>query len=650
MNRYTNTLPIGAVLKGKTYRYEILEVLGQGSFGIVYKAKMYFLTQNESGVLAEQSDTVAIKEFFMKQFNGRDGSSVTDLSDHDIFEYYKSEFEHEAENLRYMVHPHIVQVFELFQANETVYYSMELLNNRSLDDLIREKGKLPLQEALIYLQDIGSALSCMHDYKMLHLDLKPANIMINREGEALLIDFGLSKRYSQEGKAFSNTQIGKGTPGYSPLEQWNQTETTDFTALMDVYALGATMFKMLTGARPPEAISVASDGFPAYTLQEAGIDEYIMPAIAKAMNPDKTQRFQTVDEFVNACLPEPDYAKADMLEDMAVDASGQEWINLLKEAHHADPTRLSVIKALSDYYMDRKTSDKDLSQSAEWCLKAAKLGDSDSQRDIADMYSYGDGVPENHYLAVKWYREAAKNGNKYAPTFLAEKYIEGKGVPLDYVEAYRWFSLAARINGKDDTVALFSLGYMNENGYGVEVNLEKAISFYKQVADSHEKPGMSKTLDSHFKIPDCMFKLGYIYEHGKGVNVDYNLAEHYYKKAIQYDHASAIFNYGGMIYSGFGCEPNEIKAFELWLKAATQPIYEDEEIMSGQLLAMFNLGVCYEMGYGCQIDYEESLMWYNKAMEYGHDKAEAAIESLQEKIEETNRKSGIFSRIKQWFS
>ena len=645
---YINVLNRGTILHGKTYRYEILDILGQGSFGIAYKARMFFLTQNESGDLVEQYSLVAVKEFFMKKFNGREGSSVTDGNSQGVFTHYKNEFEHEAANLRYMVHPHIVRVHELFYANDTVYYSMELLDKRSLDDLIKENGKLSLSDSLKFLQDIGSALSCMHDYKMLHLDLKPSNIMLNSEGEAVLIDFGLSKRYSHEGKAFSDSEIGKGTPGYAPFEQSKQTEKTDFAVTMDIYALGATFFKMLTGKRPPDAISIATNGFPAYILQDAGVDESIMPVIAKAMNPNKSKRFQAIDEFVNACLPEPDYEKANKLEKLAYNTTGKERIELLKAAYLADPTRLSVIKALDGHYIDGDIIEKDLSQSAEWCLKAAKLGDSEAQRDIADMYSCGDGVPQNDYLAVKWYREAAKNGNKYAPTCLARKYYDGKGVPQDYVEAYRWFSRSVEIQGKYATDSLYWLGYMHENGYGVDVDYIKAISFYKQVADSHEAT-TSKILDTIAMIPDCMFRLGYIYQHGLGIDKDFKIAQQYYLKASQYDHASALFNLGCMNSDGQGCEANPEKALNLWIEAANIPVYDDEHISSGGLSAIFNIGVSFEMGYGCNIDFDESLKWYNKALHYGHPKAESAIANLQTKMKKYQMKSSVFSWLKRIF-
>lgn len=94
----------------------------------------------------------------------------------------------------------------------------------------------------------------MHSNKMLHLDLKPKNIMLDKDGKSYLIDFGLSKQYTETGEPESSTKVGAGTPGHAPIEQANYREGKGFPVTMDIYALGATMFKMLTGQRPPGSV------------------------------------------------------------------------------------------------------------------------------------------------------------------------------------------------------------------------------------------------------------------------------------------------------------------------------------------------------------------------------------------------------------
>ena len=91
----------------------------------------------------------------------------------------------------------------------------------NLNDYIQKKGRLNETEALGIVKDMGKALSYMHRNRMLHLDIKPKNVMIENDGKAILIDFGLAKQYTANGDPESSTSIGMGTPGYAPIEQAN---------------------------------------------------------------------------------------------------------------------------------------------------------------------------------------------------------------------------------------------------------------------------------------------------------------------------------------------------------------------------------------------------------------------------------------------
>ena len=121
---------------------------------------------------------------------------------------------------------------------------------------------------------------------------------MRKDGTAVLIDFGLSKQYTSDGEPESSTKVGAGTPGYAPIEQASYHEGKGFPTMMDVYALGGTLFKMLTGQRPPEASEILNEGFPADSLRQFFIPDNIVNSISKAMAPLKKDRWQTVDEFV----------------------------------------------------------------------------------------------------------------------------------------------------------------------------------------------------------------------------------------------------------------------------------------------------------------------------------------------------------------
>ncbi len=301
------SLPVGLLLYGKSYVYKIERVLGQGTFGITYLARTRVKVYGALGEI-ETDLRVAVKEFFMKDFNTRSDSTVS-CSSGDVYADYKRKFAREAMNLSRMKHPHIVKVLELFERNNTYYYSMEYCGGGSLDELIKKHHKLNVDEAMTYFRQIAGAVSFMHENRMLHLDLKPSNIMLRSIGESVLIDFGLSKQYTASGDPESSTRVGSGTPGYSPLEQANYHEGKDFPVTMDVYALGATLFKMLSGIRPPEASELLNEGFPTYYLQRKGICDELINCISTAMSPIKRSRYQSVNAFLQA-LPSVPYQES----------------------------------------------------------------------------------------------------------------------------------------------------------------------------------------------------------------------------------------------------------------------------------------------------------------------------------------------------
>lgn len=299
-NNTTTSLAIGTILHGEAYDYKIMDVLGQGTFGITYKAKVEM-----KGALGRLDSNmyVAVKEFFMKEVNGRENSSVTSgsTSNGGLFYYYRDKFEREARNLSTLSHPNIVKVLEAFHANGTTYYSMEYIDGISLDKKIAQspQGRMPLTEAIETLKQISAAIAFMHSRNLLHLDVKPGNVMMRKDGTAVLIDFGLSKQYTSDGEPESSTKVGAGTPGYAPIEQASYHEGKGFPTMMDVYALGGTLFKMLTGQRPPEASEILNEGFPTDSLRQLFIPDNIVNSISRAMAPLKKDRWQTVDEFVN---------------------------------------------------------------------------------------------------------------------------------------------------------------------------------------------------------------------------------------------------------------------------------------------------------------------------------------------------------------
>lgn len=286
----------GTVIHGTHNDYRIERVLGQGSFGITYVANVRL--KGRLGAI-ESAAMVAIKEFFLRDVSCRNGLRVFSVSDSTLCSDYRRDFLREAQNLSRLDNDHIVKVLETIEENDTVYYVMEYLSGSNLDQHILSHGKLSCREALDIAIQIGEALKCMHAQHMLHLDLKPLNVMRGEDGHIVLIDFGLSKCFGADGQPESSTRIGQGTTGYAPIEQHSFKKADGFMPTLDIYALGATLFKMLTGSVPPEASVVLNEGLPVDELSSAGVPPAIIALVERAMQPLRRMRHQTVGEFVD---------------------------------------------------------------------------------------------------------------------------------------------------------------------------------------------------------------------------------------------------------------------------------------------------------------------------------------------------------------
>lgn len=243
-----NMLQVGIILHGT---YKIESYLSSGGFGNTYLAKNI-----------EFDETYAIKEFFVKGVCQRDGNSTTisvsNAENTNSFEQQREKFKKEARRLRSLSNPHIVKVYDLFEENGTAYYVMDYVDGENLSARLK-RTNAPLAESEVrnYLNQILDGLEAIHNEGMFHLDIKPANIMVDSHNVVKLIDFGASKQQSTVGGATMSTGISY-TNGYAPSEQMAQSYDK-FGPWTDFYALGATMYKLLTNQDPPSVSDLSED-------------------------------------------------------------------------------------------------------------------------------------------------------------------------------------------------------------------------------------------------------------------------------------------------------------------------------------------------------------------------------------------------------
>lgn len=277
-------LPPGAKLKGGAYT--VGKVLGQGGFGITYQGSEPMLRR-----------PVGIKEFFPAGCT-RDGGAVVlgGGMTLDEFQAARTSFLDEARTLARFQHPSIVRIFSYFEQNNTSYMVLELLRGPTLCELIARHGRLAESEAVGYVESIGAGLREVHAASLLHRDIKPENAIVVADGRAVLLDFGSAREFSLGATRPMTAMV---TPGYAPLEQYGQ--RARFGTFSDIYALGATLYHLLTGQRPVQATDRASgvELIPPHRLVPS-ISRGVSDAVMWAMSIRVDDRPQSVSDFIDA--------------------------------------------------------------------------------------------------------------------------------------------------------------------------------------------------------------------------------------------------------------------------------------------------------------------------------------------------------------
>jgi len=278
--------------------FSLGRVLGQGGFGITYKGNDVNLGR-----------LVAIKECFPETAR-REGARVVPPANVSPgeWEQVKREFIEEARTVARFSHAGIVNVYSVFEENDTAYQAMEFLDGQSTGALV-EKGRLSEDEAVSIIERVADALETMHASGFIHRDLKPDNIVRTKDGRTILIDFGTAKQFVREKTQKLNPVL---TPGYAPLEQYSSQARFDHR--LDIYALGATLYHLLTGEVPVAAVERAAGvELPSVRAKVPSVSQSVSDAVERAMAIRVPERFDSVRDFARALRqtkqsPSPDPA------------------------------------------------------------------------------------------------------------------------------------------------------------------------------------------------------------------------------------------------------------------------------------------------------------------------------------------------------
>jgi serine/threonine protein kinase len=266
---------VGKTLEG----YEIVEFLGKGGMGSVYKARQVSMDR-----------FVAIKILNEKLVKDRE---------------FIERFLHEAKAAGRLNHPNIIQVIDVGLSNGTYFFSMEYVDGPSVSRILKENGKIPAEDSLDIVVATAEALAFAHRNAMIHRDVKPDNIMINSDGHVKLADLGLARNPDEEMVDVVNgKKIVWGTPSYMSPEQ---AMGMKLDGRSDLYSLGATWFHMLAGRPPfegksgPETMQQhISAPLPSLLEVNRDVPAEVIAMLEKLLRKRPEDRFQAGDDLAQA--------------------------------------------------------------------------------------------------------------------------------------------------------------------------------------------------------------------------------------------------------------------------------------------------------------------------------------------------------------
>ncbi|MFP4395910.1 MAG: serine/threonine-protein kinase, partial [Anaerolineales bacterium] len=268
-------------------RYRVISSLGVGGMGAIYQAQ-----DTRLDVL------VALKE--MMPLPNLSPNTLTQL---------REQFQQEAKILARLKHPHLVRVSDYFVEHGNAYLVMDFIKGHNLAEYIRHRGPLPEEQVVTWGRQLLKALAYCHAQGIIHRDVKPQNVIIQSNGDAILVDFGLVKLWDPDDPRTKTAMHGMGTPEYAPPEQYGaKQEHCD--ARSDIYSLGATLYHALAGKAPPTATEriVNPESFKPLQVITPHVSKRTAQTVMKALELTPTQRWQRTEEMAEALyapIPKP---------------------------------------------------------------------------------------------------------------------------------------------------------------------------------------------------------------------------------------------------------------------------------------------------------------------------------------------------------
>jgi len=606
-------------LQGGKYRIE--RVLGQGGFGITYLAMQVCGNKNYHPPMLPYSEKkVAIKELFLNGVNERVENfiRVSNSVNDSLYEKQKEKFKKEAKRIMSLDNEHIVKVYDLFEENNTVYYVMDYLEGESLATKMKREGHpLTESEVMDILPQLLDALSEIHKYQIWHLDIKPANIMLI-DKTVVLIDFGASKQITPSEMTSTALYF---TPGYAPAEQTGML-FNQFGPWTDLYAVGATIFNLLTGKSPLE--------FDIEEFKEDDLPESNLGLMYKMINwmmqprrKDRPQKAEDVKQkyYVDFVSIGVISIAKEVFNREIVKTKGED-IDFVKDIG-ATKKQIDVIqKEIKDlfgadvegYPMTHDCIVVAILQQLGWLFDFS--GRSEEEATDEDAEELDNLVKEqNKILKDRNDGTVISEGGKVDNNMTVEEMVS-----LINSDNQKGLETVRGIANSGNADAQLLVGIMYHMGIAGEEHQSDAAYYFRMAAEQG--------------LASAQTNLGKCYLAGDGVPEDDKKAFEWFEKAAEQDDPDGQYLLGVCYSEGTGVIKDYYKAF-MWIRKAAK---------QGLAIAQYNLGICFMNGLGVAVNNVKAKNWFQKAAEQGHEDAKKALQYIEQ---QTNQNSSYTNNLSE---